>query len=126
MITSSEKQSDKEVETSFYHLMLMPDLHVCHRGIAEVKISLPSPSLARPRTAPGTKHLQVVFLRHYGEDGAGGLWLSHFWGPNVIKIQFKQKIYDLTPPPPHFQTRSVGLVPSKVQLLCGRTRKMRF
>ena len=39
MITSSEKQSDKEVETSFVHLMQMPDVHVCHKGIAEVKIS---------------------------------------------------------------------------------------
>ena len=51
MITSIGKQSDKEVET----------LYVGHRGTAEVKISLPSPSLANPRTAPGPKHLQVFF-----------------------------------------------------------------
>ena len=42
MITSRGKQSDKEVETFFVHLIMqMPDVHVCHRGIAEVKISSP-------------------------------------------------------------------------------------
>ena len=65
MITSSEKQCDKEVETSFVHFMQMYTLYVCHRGIAEVKISLPLPSLANPRTAPGPKHLQVFFLQVY-------------------------------------------------------------
>ena len=45
MITSSGKQSDKELETSFVHLMQMPDVHVCHRDIVEFKISLPSSSL---------------------------------------------------------------------------------
>ena len=59
MISSSGKQSDKELETSFVHLMQMPDVHVCHRDIAEFKISLPRSSLAHPRTAPGPKHLQV-------------------------------------------------------------------
>ena len=58
MITSSGRQSDKEVETSFVHLMQMPDVRACHRDIAEFKISLPSPSLAHPRTAQGPKHLQ--------------------------------------------------------------------
>ena len=42
MITSSGKQSDKELETSFVHPMQMPDVHVCHRDIAEFKISLPT------------------------------------------------------------------------------------
>ena len=40
MITSSEKQSDKEIETSFVHLMQMPDVHVCRKGIAEVKMHI--------------------------------------------------------------------------------------
>ena len=41
MITSSGKQSDKELETSFVHFMQMCTLINRHRGIAEVKISLP-------------------------------------------------------------------------------------
>ena len=81
MITSSGKQSDKELETSFVHLMEMPDVHVCHRDIAEFKISLPSSSLAHPRTAPGPKHLQVFFLRHCREGGAGGT-IAPTWDQN--------------------------------------------
>ena len=42
MITSSGKQSDKEVETFCAYLMQMCMSINCHRGIAEVKISLPS------------------------------------------------------------------------------------
>ena len=41
MITSSGKQSDKELETSFVHFMQMCTLINRHRGIAEVKILLP-------------------------------------------------------------------------------------
>ena len=39
------------------------DVHadVCHRGIAEVKISLPSPFLAHLRGGP--RHLKVFFLK---------------------------------------------------------------
>ena len=41
MITSSEKQSDKEIETSFLHLMQMPsDVHVRRKGAAEVKMHI--------------------------------------------------------------------------------------
>ena len=43
MITSSGKQSDKEVE-SFFVSPSHADVYVCHRGIGEVKISLLSPS----------------------------------------------------------------------------------
>ena len=39
MITSSGKQSDKELETSFVHFMQICMLINCHRGIVEVKIS---------------------------------------------------------------------------------------
>ena len=46
---SSGKQSDKKVETSFVCLMQMPDVHVCHRGVAEIKISLPGTPLDSPR-----------------------------------------------------------------------------
>ena len=42
MITSSGKQNDKDVETSFVHFMQMYTLYVRHGGIAKVKISLPS------------------------------------------------------------------------------------
>ena len=41
MITSTGKQSDKELETSFVHFVQVYMLINCHRGIAEVKISLP-------------------------------------------------------------------------------------
>ena len=40
MITSTGKQSDKELETSFVHFVQMYMLINYHRGIAEVKISL--------------------------------------------------------------------------------------
>ena len=72
MITSSAKQSDKELETSFVHLMQMPDVHVCHRDIAEFKISLPSSSLAHPRTAQGPS-ICKFFSSGTAEERQGGL-----------------------------------------------------
>ena len=59
--------------------MQIPDVHVCHRDIAEFKTSLPSPSLAHSRTAPGPKHLQLFFLRQC------------FWGPKIIKNRVQAK-----------------------------------
>ena len=60
MITVSGKQNDNEVETSIVHLMQM---YTYHRGIAEVKIFLPSwPAL--PDTARGgPRHLQFFFFK---------------------------------------------------------------
>ena len=60
MISSSGRQSDKEVETSFVHFMQMYTLYVCHKGTAEAKYHYLAP-LAHPRTALGPKHLQVFF-----------------------------------------------------------------
>ena len=83
MITRSGKQSDKELETSFVHHMQMPDVHVCHRDIAEFKISLPSSSLAHPRTAPGPKHLQVFFSQALQRGrGKGGTIAPTFGNQN--------------------------------------------
>ena len=42
------------------------------RDIAEFKISLPSSSLAHPRTAPGPKHLQVFSSGTAERMGQGG------------------------------------------------------
>ena len=79
MITSSAKQSNRELETSFVHLMQMPDVHVCHRDIAEFKILLPSSSLAHPWTAPGPKHLQVFPQALKRGWGKGGTIAPNFW-----------------------------------------------
>ena len=68
MITSSGKQSDKELETSFVHLMQMPDVHVCHRDIAEFKITLPSSSLAHPRTCSPRAQAFASFFPSQAEN----------------------------------------------------------
>ena len=78
------------------------------RDIAEFKISLPSSSLAHPRTAPEPKHLQVFSSGTTERMGQGGGTIApHFWGPkqNVIKDRVQAEngkyllIYDLAPPP---------------------------
>ena len=97
MITSSGKQSDKELETSFVHLMPTPDVHVCHRGIAEFKI-LPSSSLAHLWTAPGPKDLQVFFLRHCREGGAREDYSPPLLGTKTKhnkEIEFKQRMANI-------------------------------
>ena len=58
MITSSGKQNDNEVETSIVHLMQM---HVSHRGIAEVKMFLPSWPALPDTPLGGPWHLQFFF-----------------------------------------------------------------
>ena len=78
------------------------------RDIAEFKISIPSSSLAHPRTAPGPKHLQVFSSGTAERMGQGGGTIApHFWGPkqNLIKNRVQAEngkyllIYDLPPPP---------------------------
>ena len=108
MITSSGKQSDKELETSFVYLMQMPDVHVCTRDIAEFKISLPSSSLAHPRTAPGPNHLQVFSSSTAERVGQGGAIAPPLLGTKTKrnkKIEFKQRMANMylfmtQPPPP--------------------------
>ena len=60
MITISGKQNDNEVETSKCcpsHV----DVHVSHRGIAEVKIFLPSWPALPDTPLGGPRHLQFFF-----------------------------------------------------------------
>ena len=86
-LAATPELNDRELETSFVHLMQMPDVHVCHRDIAKFKILLPSSSLANPQTAPGPKHLQVFFLRHCREGGAReGTIAPNFWDQNKTYI----------------------------------------
>ena len=71
MISSSGEQNDKEVlETSFARLMQMCVIEV--RGIAEVKISLPTPSLAHLSFSLRVYNCSVVGQEKCGIDNWRG------------------------------------------------------
>ena len=87
-------ESDKEVETSFVHFMQMYrctyTLYVCRRGIAVVKISLPSPSLAHP-DAPRAQAFASFFsfkCRTALSSGKGNVLLTR--GPWPVKDSCSQ------------------------------------
>ena len=76
MITISGKQNDNEVETSI-NCPSHVDVHVSHRGIAEVKIFLPSWPALPETPLGGPRHLQFFFLQVYNCPVVGqGKWSS--------------------------------------------------
>ena len=78
MITSSEKQSDKEIETSFVHLMQMPDVHVCRKGMAEVKMHIDQIYSQQKATQ---------MLRREHSAPGGHLPSTNVWHPHKISSQ---------------------------------------
>ena len=59
----SGKQNDKEVVGRNFHCLSHGDVHICHRGIGEVKISSPNPFPAHIWASP--RHLQVFVFEGY-------------------------------------------------------------
>ena len=92
MISSSEKQSDKEVETSFVHFMQVYTLYVCHKGTAEAKYHYLAPP--PPGTPPDCPRAQA-FASFFSFKCTTVLW----WGKeNVIltKEPFGQSLSEIT------------------------------